>query len=121
MGEIQLTLHALFAKIKRNIDSGRASMTFEETVETKFVQPVQALLEALAKEGAEAEHKYFSGVLSIVEDKASEAQMLAAVIELSRCAFLGFYYSEATQSQINALLDYWIDVAHTMSADAEPH
>ena len=68
-------------------------MTFEETVEMHFVQPIQVLLEAFAKEGAEAEHSYFSGVLAIVKDNASEAQMLAAVIELSRCAFLGFYYS----------------------------
>ena len=96
-------------------------MTFEETVEIHFVQPIQVLLEAFAKEGAEAEHAYFSGVLAIVKDNASEAQMLAAVIELSRCAFLGFYYSPATHSQINDLLDYWIDIAHTMSADAEPH
>ncbi|HAY47181.1 MAG TPA: hypothetical protein DCY55_13005 [Gammaproteobacteria bacterium] len=115
------TLHAAFSMHQPHIDSGRASMTFEETVETQFVQPVQALLQAFAKEGAEAEHQYFSGVLSIVEDKTSEAQMLAAIIELSRCAFLGFYYSEATQGQINDLLDYWIDVAHTMSADPEPH
>jgi hypothetical protein len=96
-------------------------MTFEETVETQFVKPIQALLQAFSKEGADAEHEYFSGVLSIVEDKSSEAQMLAAIIELSRCAFLGFYYSESTQSQINDLLDYWIEIAHTMSADAEMH
>jgi len=96
-------------------------MTFEETVETQFVKPIQVLLEAFSTEGADAEHAYFSGVLSIVEDKASEVQMLAAIIELSRCAFLGFHYSESTQSQINDLLDYWIEIADTMSADSEPH
>ena len=96
-------------------------MTFEETVETQFVKPIQVLLEAFSKEGADPEHAYFSGVLSIVEDKASEAQMLAAIIEFSRCAFLGFYYSESTQNQINDLLDYWIEIADTMSADSEPH
>ncbi len=96
-------------------------MTFDETVETQFIQPIRILLEAFAKEGAAAEHAYFSGVLNLVKYNTSEAQMLAAIIELSRCAFLGFNYSPATQSQINDLLDYWIDIAHTMSADTEPH
>jgi len=40
------TLHAAFSMHQPHIDSGRASMTFEETVETQFVQPVQALLSA---------------------------------------------------------------------------
>ena len=121
MGEIRSALHAVLFKNKRSIDAGRTTMTFEEMVETQFVNPIQVLLQAFSKEGADAEHEYFSGVLSIVEDKSSEAQMLAAIIELSRCAFLGFYYTDSAQSQINDLLDYWIEVSHTMSADSEPH
>lgn len=96
-------------------------MTFEEMVETQFVAPIKVLLESFVKEGADAEHEYFSGVLSIVQDNASQEQMITAIIELSRCMFLGFYYSESTQNQINDLLDYWIEVSHTMTADSAPH
>jgi hypothetical protein len=39
------------------------------------------------------------------------------VIELSKCAFLGFEYSPLVALQIDQLLERSIDLAHTMSAD----
>jgi len=40
------------------------------------------------------------------------------VIELSKCAFLGFMYSFEASSQIDALLERAINLSHTMSAEA---
>ena len=43
--------------------------------------------------------------------------VLAAVIELSKCAFLGFQFSPVVALQIDQLLERSIDLAHTMSAN----
>ncbi len=96
-------------------------MTFEEAVETQFVVPLLALLDTFSAEHADEEYAFFAGVLAMVEDKSSEVEMLGAIFELSRCAFLGFAYSPVAQSQINSLLDYWIEAAHTMSAEPTAH
>jgi hypothetical protein len=83
---------------------GRNEMNFEEIVESQFIEPLQALL------------KLFGD-----EDTSSQEQMLGAIFELSRCAFLGFEYTAEANARINQLLDYWIDVSHTMSSTSDPH
>ena len=49
-------------------------------------------------------------------DPSDEPMILAATIELSKCAFLGFIYSQPAQIKIDRLLENAIDIAHTMSA-----
>ena len=100
---------------------GRNEMNFEEIVESQFIEPLQALLKLFGDEGAVNEIVYFSGVLNMVEDTSSQEQMLGAIFELSRCAFLGFEYTAEANARINQLLDYWIDVSHTMSSTSDPH
>jgi hypothetical protein len=52
----------------------------------------------------------------MLQDSDNEEMVLAAVIELSRCAFLGFNFSPAASLKIDQLLERAIDLAHTMSA-----
>ncbi len=96
-------------------------MDFEDIVESQFIEPLNALLKLFGDEGAIDEFVYFSGVLNMVEDTSSQEQMLGAIFELSGCAFLGFEYTIEANARINQLLDYWIEVSHTMSSTSDPH
>ena len=89
---------------------------FAEIVEQDLSARVLRLCELFVEEGAEAECTFFSGILTMLSDPEDEAMILAAVIELSRCAFLGFNYSAQAQLQIDALLERAINLAETMSA-----
>jgi hypothetical protein len=51
-----------------------------------------------------------------LEDVNREDQILLAVLELSRCAFLGFHYSPTAALLIDQLLAHTINLSHTMSA-----
>jgi hypothetical protein len=69
-------------------------------------------------EEAMAEFAFFANLLFMLSDPEDEVHVLEAVIELSKCAFVGLSYSAEAQVQIDSLLGRAIDVAHTMSAPA---
>jgi hypothetical protein len=94
------------------------SQEFAAVVDQELVIPLKALCELFAEEGAYAELAWFSGVLDMLGDPEDEAAVLRGVIELSKCAFLGFMYSFEASSQIDALLERAINLSHTMSAEA---
>lgn len=94
--------------------------TFEETVQTELVTPMMELLELFTQEGADAEFAWFSGVLTMLGEPGDEEAVLAAVIELSKCAFLGFVYSPPAAEKIDSLLERAITLSHTMSAGSGP-
>ena len=93
---------------------------FEQLVISKIIDPINELLKQFESEGAYDEHVYSSGVVSMMTNPADQTQVITAVIELSRCAFLGFIYSPENQERINHILDDSILIAHTMSADIDP-
>ena len=93
--------------------------TFAEIVETDLAQPVKELCDLFAEENATDELTFFSGILNMLADGDDEAMVLAATIELSRCAFLGFDYSIEAKVRIDQLLERAINLAHTMSATGE--
>ncbi|MGB1757469.1 MAG: hypothetical protein ACPHHQ_11810 [Pseudomonadales bacterium] len=83
------------------------SATFAETVTRDVVEPLKELCELLSEEAAYAEFAWFSAVLT-------------AVIELSKCAFLGFFFSHEAAEKIDGILERAITLSHTMSASSEP-
>lgn len=89
---------------------------FHEIVDTRLTQPILALCHLFAEEEAVEPYTFFSGVLNLLADPNDEEMILAATIELSKCAFLGFDYSVEAQIRIDKILEDAIDLAHTMSA-----
>ena len=94
--------------------------SFADIVRTELVLPLMDLLELLSMEGADVEFAWFSGVLNMLAEPDNEEMVLAAVIELSKCAFPGFVYSPEAAARIDALLERAITLSHTMSAGATP-
>lgn len=92
---------------------------FSEIVETDLSARVLKLCELFAEENAQEEFTFFSGILTLLSDPNDEPMILAAVIELSRCAFLGFSYSLQAQVQIDELLEKAINLSETMSATGQ--
>ena len=66
---------------------------FGAVVEQELILPLKGLCELFAEEGAYAELAWFSNVLNMLGEPEDEAAVLRGVIELSKCAFLGFMYS----------------------------
>ncbi len=91
-------------------------MDFSDVVTEKLTKPLNNLCELFELEAAEQELTYFRGILTMLADPGDEPMVLAATIELSKCAFLGFEYSPIAQMWINQILDDAIELAHTMSA-----
>ena len=89
---------------------------FSEIINERMTRPIGDLCELFAEEKAFEEYSFFAGILSMLADPSDEPMILAATIELSKCAFLGCIYSEAAQIKIDQLLEDAIDIAHTMSA-----
>lgn len=89
---------------------------FHEIVDARLTQPILALCQLFADEEAYEPYTFFSGVLNLLADPNDEEMILAATIELSKCAFLGFDYSVEAQIRIDKILEDAIDLAHTMSA-----
>ena len=89
---------------------------FSEIISEKLTRPIVDLCELFSEEKAFEEYSFFSGILTMLVDPSDEPMILAATIELSKCAFLGFVYSEAAQVKIDRILEDAIDIAHTMSA-----
>jgi len=97
------------------------SDTFAETVRQDIVEPLEALCERLSDEGCFAEFAWFSNVLLMLSTPEDDSSVLAAVIELSNCAFLGFVFSYEAAQQIDSLLERAITLSHTMSAPSAPN
>lgn len=94
-----------------------ANEDFPEVVTRDLVEPLKDLCVLFDAEQANQEFAFFSNLLFHLRDPADEAEVLYAVIELSKCAFLGFDYSDQARLQIDALLERAITLSHTMSAD----
>jgi N-acyl-D-aspartate/D-glutamate deacylase len=92
--------------------------SFAAIIDTEIREPLQALCDLFAEEAAMSEFAYFANLLFMLNDPEDEVQVLATVIELSNCAFVGLSYSDEALAQIDSLLARAIDVAHTMSAPA---
>ena len=92
-------------------------MDFQEIVYNEMTLPILALCEIMAEEGQLDQHAFFAGLLPLLAEPEREEMVLAAVIEFSKCAFLGFQFSPPTALQIDQLLERSIDLAHTMSAN----
>ncbi|MBL6691590.1 MAG: hypothetical protein ISP91_14485 [Pseudomonadales bacterium] len=89
---------------------------FHDIVDARLTQPILGLCHDFAEQEAYEEYTFFSGVLNLLADPNDEEMVLAATIELSRCAFLGFQYTEDARLKIDKILEDAIDLAHTMSA-----
>lgn len=94
---------------------------FADVVTTEVIEPMQVVCKVLADDNNHAAFAFFSNLLFQLDDPNNEALVLATVIELSRCAFLGFEYSFEAQVAINDLLDRSIAMSHTMSAGSDAH
>jgi hypothetical protein len=93
---------------------------FAQHVISDIIQPIRELLVQFEAANSDEEYIYFSTVVDLISDPSNEADVIAAVIELSNCAFLGFYYPDYIQEKINKILDDSILIAHAMSADQQP-
>ena len=92
-------------------------MDFQNLVYDEITLPILALCQILVEEGEIDQHAFFAGLLPLLADPERQEMVLAAVIELSKCAFLGFQFSPPVALQIDRLLERSIDLAHTMSAN----
>ena len=92
-------------------------MNFDEIVYNELTLPSDALCETLSEEEQMQQYAFFSFFLPLLAEPDQEAMVLAAVIEFSKCAILGFQFSPAAALQIDQLLLRNIDLAHTMSAN----
>ncbi|MFT4799635.1 MAG: hypothetical protein ACI9W1_003074, partial [Candidatus Azotimanducaceae bacterium] len=63
-----------------------------------------------------SEFAFFSNILFMLRDPDNEIAVLEAVIELSKCAFVGLTFSGEAQQQIDGILERAITLSHTMSA-----
>jgi hypothetical protein len=92
-------------------------MDFQELVQSEITMPIAELCETMLEEGEMEQHAFFEGLLPLLTEPDREEMVLAAVIELSKCAFLGFNYSPIVAMKIDQLLERSINLAYTMSAD----
>ena len=91
---------------------------FGAVVEQELIIPLKTLCELFAEEGAYTELAWFSTVLNMLDKPEDEEAVLRGVIELSKCAFLGFLFSYEASVQIDSLLERAINLSHTMSAES---
>ncbi len=96
--------------------------SFGAVVTKEVAEPLKALCDFFAEEGSHNEFAFFANVLFMLRDPENEVAVLEAVIELSKCAFVGLSFSPVAQIQIDSILERAITLSHTMSAprDAEP-
>jgi hypothetical protein len=93
---------------------------FKDIVITDIRTPLEQLCELLLSEGELDQSVFFRSVLDMLAEPGDEASVIAAAIELSKCAFLGFEYSFVAQTQINLILDKAI-VISTMMSESRAH
>ncbi len=94
---------------------------FADVVKSEVIEPLKVVCKVLADDQNNEAFAFFSNLLYQLDDPTDEALVLVTVIELSKCAFLGFYFSPGAQAAINNLLDRSIEMSHTMSAGNEAH
>lgn len=90
--------------------------SFAAVVTKEMVEPIKALCDLFAEEGAHNEFAFFANVLFMLREPENEVAVLEAVIELSKCAFVGLSFSPLAQMQIDSILERAITLSHTMSA-----
>jgi len=90
--------------------------SFDSVVTEQVVAPIKALCELFLEEQAHNEFAFFSNILFMLRDPDNEVSVLEAVIELSKCAFVGLSFSSEAQDQIDGILERAITLSHTMSA-----
>jgi len=90
--------------------------SFGSVVTEEVVVPIKALCELFLEEQAHSEFAFFSNILFMLREPGNEIAVLEAIIELSKCAFVGLNFSAAAQQQIDTILERAITLSHTMSA-----
>ena len=90
--------------------------SFAAIVTEEIVEPVKELCEYFVAENSQDEFAFFANVLFMLKDPGSEVAVLEAVLELSKCAFVGLNFSPIAQVQIDSILERAITLSHTMSA-----
>ena len=93
-------------------------MYFADVVQSEIKEPLESLCEALLKSGETEQYIFFSGIVDMLREPGDELSVIAASIELSRCAFLGFQYAPAIQAEVNQILDQAIALSATMSSES---
>jgi hypothetical protein len=90
--------------------------SFGSVVTDEIVTPIKVLCELFLEEQAHNEFAFFSNVLYMLREPGNEVAVLEAVIELSKCAFVGLNFSSDAQQQIDSILARAITLSFTMSA-----
>lgn len=92
--------------------------SFDSVVTDQVVDPIKVLCELFLEEQAHNEFAFFSNILFMLREPGNEVAVLEAVIELSKCAFVGLNFSAAAQQQIDGILEQAITLSHTMSGSS---
>lgn len=90
--------------------------SFGSIVTQEIVEPIKDLCDLFAEEDSQNEFAFFTSILFMLRDPESEIAVLEAVIELSKCAFIGLSFSPIAQAKIDSILERAITLSHTMSA-----
>jgi hypothetical protein len=90
--------------------------SFSGVVTDQIVEPLKALCDLFVDEQAHNEFAFFANVLFMLREPGNEVAVLEAVIELSKCAFVGLEFSYEAQQQVDAILERAITLSYTMSA-----
>ena len=90
--------------------------SFASVVTEEMVEPIKDLCEYFSEEDCQNEFAFFANILFMLREPGSEVAVLEAVIELSKCAFVGLSFSPIAQAKIDSILERAITLSHTMSA-----
>lgn len=94
--------------------------SFASVVTEEIVEPLKDLCEYFSEEESQNEFAFFANVLFMLRDPGNEIAVLEAVIELSKCAFVGLVFTPVAQVKIDSILERAITLSHTMSAPGDP-
>ncbi len=94
--------------------------SFAFVVTEEIVEPLKELCEQFVEEESHNEFAFFANVLFMLREPENELAVLEAVIELSKCAFVGLSFSHLAQAKIDSILERAITLSHTMSAPGHP-
>jgi hypothetical protein len=90
--------------------------SFAGVVTDQIIEPVKKLCDLFVEEQAHNEFAFFANVLYMLREPGNEVAVLEAVIELSKCAFVGLQFSYEAQQEIDTILEQAITLSYTMSA-----
>ncbi len=97
------------------------SDSFASIVTVEVIKPIKELCEYFSATDAHNELSFFANILFMLRDPGNELAVLEAVIELSKCRFVGLDFSLEAEEKINVILDQAITLSHTMSAPRDSH